>query len=128
MRDASDVMLAHLLAKVFATDTANHWVAGLAEAGIAAVEVCEDTFEEWLIKAGWVLPATDPNAGGYWRLPPMVEISGYESKLAAAPSIGENSVDVLKWAGFSDDQVQSLVSDGIVFSGQCAPVAPAPAQ
>ena len=112
------------LGKIAETRTSAEWLAALDEAGIPAMVV--NTLESLL---------TDPHleATGFWktmehptegtlRMPdPPYGFSATPSSIRRLPPrLGEHSVEVLREAGFSPDEIEKLVTTGVTKTAEAA--------
>jgi len=110
--------LSATLEAVFATASTAHWIQRLRTAGLSAAPADEDTYEEFLRRAGVLSPAVHPDYGPYWRLDPRVSFSRHEADRRPAAGLGEHTWSVLTELGCSDEEIQAIVGDGAAYSAE----------
>lgn len=96
-----------------AARSADDVVSQLTAAGVPAVEVAEETFDEWLIRQGVLLEAAHPAYGEYWRIPAKVTVSGSAPSLRPACAVGEHSVELLRELDRSKAEIDALIAKGV---------------
>jgi crotonobetainyl-CoA:carnitine CoA-transferase CaiB-like acyl-CoA transferase len=59
-----------------------------------------------------------PTQGAYWHMPPPTKLSGYRPGIDRfAPHPGEQSVEILRDAGYSEGEIEALLAAGVAIDG-----------
>lgn len=59
-----------------------------------------------------------PTQGGYWHMPPPTKLSGYRPGIDRfAPHPGEQSVEILRDAGYSTAEIETMIAAGVAIDG-----------
>jgi len=99
-----------------ATDSAEHWLARLAKAGVPCAPVLtrSDLLDHEQISANAILVETEhPQAGRLRQSRPAARFSAMpEVAYRGAPALGSDTATVLAEHGFSNDEIQALMSAG----------------
>jgi formyl-CoA transferase len=113
-RENNKEMIAFLDAK-FATKDRDHWNAALNKAGVTftTIATMDDVYNDEQAKAaGLVVKFED---GGSWTVNSPFEVDGQKKvtpKRVAA--VGQHTREVLKEAGYSEKEIEDMVSSGAV--------------
>ncbi|MDI3257690.1 MAG: CoA transferase [Kyrpidia sp.] len=112
------------LAEIFRRDTVQHWVSRLLEHGVPAGPVY--TFSQLyqdphLRERGMVLEVLHETAGNVRMVGLPIHFGRQEiQRPAAAPLLGEHTIQILKECGYSDEAIDRLVKRRIVHAPQRA--------
>jgi crotonobetainyl-CoA:carnitine CoA-transferase CaiB-like acyl-CoA transferase len=119
-RAAADEELAAELAAIFAVKDAVHWFAALDGRGVPC-EIASSTYARELFddpsmhERGWVARSEHADLGSVEHVAmPFSFSASNRPNLAGAPVTGEHSRAVLLDLGYSVDEVDALVADGVV--------------
>lgn len=112
------------LAEICATRTNAEWVALLAESNVphGPVNTLEDLFEDEQLNATGFWEEMDHPTEGKLRaagIPPRFSRTPPEIR-RHQPNLGEHSVEILQEAGFSEGDIEKLVSAGVTADGRSA--------
>lgn len=118
MRVAHRQEMVELLTEVFRTRSTDHWLRELQAVDILCSRVAtyEDVLQHPQVAAnGMIAEAIHPQLGAI-RMPgfPINSAEANADGFSAAPSRGQDTLIVLRAAGFSDEEVAGLVSQGAV--------------
>jgi crotonobetainyl-CoA:carnitine CoA-transferase CaiB-like acyl-CoA transferase len=107
-----------MLRPIIATRTTEDWMQFCARHGIPAGRVA--TLDEMVA----ALPKADHPVVGPWRvIPAPIWFSGAQSRpVTPAGRVGEETLAVLREAGFAPDQIEAMIESGAALT----PSAPAP--
>ncbi len=112
-----DVLMEELN-KVFKTNTTEHWLACLTEAGVPAgpiLDVCEMHQDPQALAREMVTEVNHPTVGVEKTLGAPVKFHGTPGGVkCAAPLLGEHSVEVLKELGYEQEVIDRLVAEEVV--------------
>jgi crotonobetainyl-CoA:carnitine CoA-transferase CaiB-like acyl-CoA transferase len=112
-REHSDV-LAGMLEEQFRGQTVAALEESLCQAGVPAARADEQTFEAFLYTQGLLTQSEDTEFGEYWRLPHRIRSSAWTVSGRPSPRLGENTHDLLRELGLTDEEVTSLAEGGVV--------------
>jgi crotonobetainyl-CoA:carnitine CoA-transferase CaiB-like acyl-CoA transferase len=115
-RDELTAAFEHILGE----QTSAHWLALLGAEGVPAAEVrdiAEVFADEQTQALGAVQELHHPTAGQYRTVGPPVrfDLQPFPYR-AAAPALGEHTLDVLTELGFDRDHVEALVAEGVALA------------
>ena len=121
-RKAREGELAALLEETFTTDTTSSWLEMLQQAGVVAGPIynMEQVYKNPQVLARQMLvDLEDPDLGTIHNIGIPVKLSGTPGQIRTrAPMLGEHSAEVLLEHGFSQSEVEGLVSGGAVVENQ----------
>jgi crotonobetainyl-CoA:carnitine CoA-transferase CaiB-like acyl-CoA transferase len=103
------------LAEIVAERTTKEWLDICARNDIpaSAVPSLDDVVNDPEAHRGVLLDADHPLVGGYRQIAPAVTMSKTPGSVRRhAPLVAENTVEVLRELGFSDEDIASLVASG----------------
>jgi len=112
--------LAGILQSVFSKMSRDYWIKILDEAGIPVAPVygVDEVFEDEYGKE-MVYEVRHPLLGALKQLREPSRLNSMNPvALSHPPLLGEHTVDVLKWLGYSDSEIKQLLSKGVVFQGK----------
>jgi len=114
--------LAAILDEVFGSRDWAEWRPLLEATGIAfgAVGTLDDIPRDTQMReSGALIPIDDPRAGAALTVNSPITIKG-EDKVPPrmAPAVGEHTVDVLREAGFDDQEIERLLKAGAIVQGK----------
>ena len=111
-------MLEKLLEKTFASHTFEQWLQKLEgkDTCVTPVKNLDETFDDPHVKANeLVTKLDDPELGSYMQLGIPIKLSATPGELSTkAPKLGENTFEILRCAGYSDEQISDFSNDGII--------------
>jgi len=71
--------------------------------------------DEQMVKSGALVPIDDPRAGASLTVSSPITIEGQEKvPPTLAPAIGQHTVEVLRAAGFAEDEIERLLRAGVI--------------
>ena len=112
-----DLLMTELNA-VFKTDTTEHWLECLTEAGVPAgpiLDISQMHQDPQALAREMVTEVEHPIAGKVKTLGAPVKFHGTPGGVkSAAPLLGEHSCEVLMEAGYTQRDVDQLIDDGVV--------------
>ena len=121
-RKAREDELAALLEETFTTDTTSDWLKMLEEAGVVAGPIynMDQVYKDPQVLARKMLvDLEDPDLGTIHNIGIPVKLSATPGQIRTrAPMLGEHSSEVLLERGFSQAEVDELVSAEVVFENQ----------
>jgi len=110
--------LLELVREVVKTKPTAYWRTGLDEVGVlnASVNTFSDYFEDEQVKARGLVSWVDHQSTGRIPMPKVPALPEAEegSEKAHSPHIGEDSREVLSRLGYDEDEIETLITDGIV--------------
>ena len=109
-----DEQHASLLQAAFLEREAVSWVERFREGGVPAVIADAEHFEEFLLRNGLLEPVTHPGFGDYFRPRPRVRSPHATSVRGDACTLGQHSEAVLSDLGYSYEEQQALVRNGVI--------------
>ena len=112
-----------LRARMLATKTTAEWLNLLERYDVPAMpyNTIDSVFHDPHLKAvGLFEKADHPTEGSYWRMTHQTKFSAYQpSPRVEAPHVGQNSSQVLRECGFSDDEISALIrSETVIDSSE----------
>ena len=114
--------MAALLEETFTTDTTSSWLEMLQQAGVVAGPIynMEQVYKNPQVLARQMLVDLEgPDLGTIHNIGIPVKLSGTPGQIRTrAPMLGEHSAEVLLEHGFSQSEVEGLVSGGAVVENQ----------
>jgi crotonobetainyl-CoA:carnitine CoA-transferase CaiB-like acyl-CoA transferase len=117
-RRANARLLTALLDEVFATKDWAAWSPTLEKTGVAfgVVGKLDDIPHDVQMRAsGALMPIDDPRAGAAFTVSSPLQVGGEEKvPPTLAPEIGQHTVEVLRAAGISAEQIERLLQDGVI--------------
>ncbi len=119
-RQANARTLVAELDAIFATQDRDHWGEALTEAGVTWAPIAEmaDAVHDPQLRANHAFATIDHPDGSFETLNTPFRIEGADVAVRGpAPAVGGDSAEILAAAGFSADEVQSLVDTGVVVDG-----------
>ncbi|MEO6122349.1 MAG: CoA transferase [Ilumatobacteraceae bacterium] len=111
---ADDDALSGLLAKRFAQDTAQSWVARLGRHGVPVSATSSDSFDLWLEQHDMLTAAEHEDFPPFYQMVRKVGFADRPAVPRPVCSVGEHTRDILVELGFDDLAIQALVEDGAV--------------
>ena len=121
-RKARQDELADLLEETFTKDTTSHWLKILEEAGVVAGPIynMDQVYKDPQVLARKMLvDLEDSDLGTIHNIGIPVKLSGTPGQIRTrAPMLGEHSAEVLREHGFSQSEVDQLVSGNVVVENQ----------
>jgi crotonobetainyl-CoA:carnitine CoA-transferase CaiB-like acyl-CoA transferase len=107
--------------KALASKTTAEWLAIFERHDIPAMpyHTLESIWDDPHLKAvGFFERVEHPTQGAYWHMPPPTKLSAYRAGIERhAPHYGEQSVEILREAGYSAKEIESLIAAGVVTDG-----------
>ncbi|MEV7384348.1 CaiB/BaiF CoA transferase family protein [Streptomyces lydicus] len=120
-RVAHREQLTDLLSEVFAEAPSGHWLARLEESGVpcSPINRLEDVFKDpQVTHNGSIIQLRHPVHGGYPVPNLPIRFHGTPAQPRGyAPRLGEHSREVLESSGFSPEEVDRLLAQGVVLEG-----------
>ena len=121
-RKARQDELAALLEEIFVTDTTANWLKMLEEAGVVAGPIynMDQVYKDPQVRArNMLVDLEDPDLGTVHNIGIPVKLSVTPGQIRTrAPMLGEHSAEVLLEHGFCQQEVDELVSAGVVLGNQ----------
>ena len=121
-RKAREKELAALLEGTFSTQNTEHWLQLLDEAGVVAGPIynMEQVYRDPQVLAREMLVDTeDPDLGTIHNIGVPVKLSSTPGSIRRrAPALGEHSAEILLERGFTEEEVDGLLSAGTVLGNQ----------
>ena len=121
-RKAREEELAALLEETFSTQDTAHWLQMLDDAGVVAGPIynMEQVYRDPQVLAREMLVDThDPELGTIHNIGVPVKLSATPGRIRRrAPALGEHSAEVLLERGFSQDEVDTLLAEGVILGNQ----------
>lgn len=121
-RKAREEELAALLEETFATQDTSHWLQLLDEAGVVAGPIynMEQVYHDPQVLAREMLVDThDPELGTIHNIGVPVKLSATPGSIRRrAPALGEHSAEVLLERGFTQEEVDALLLEGVILGNQ----------
>ncbi len=121
-RKAREEELAALLEQTFSTEDTEHWLELLDSAGVVAGPIynMEQVYRDPQVLAREMLVHTeDPDLGTMKNIGVPVKLSSTPGSIRRrAPALGEHSSEILLERGFSQDEVDGLLADGVILANQ----------
>ena len=121
-RKAREAELAALLEQTFGAQDTAHWLELLDEAGVVAGPIynMEQVYRDPQVLAREMLVDTDdPELGTIHNIGVPVKLSATPGGIRRrAPALGEHSAEVLLERGFGREEVDALVTDGVILLNQ----------
>ena len=121
-RKARQDELADLLEETFTKDTTSNWLKMLEEAGVVAGPIynMDQVYKDPQVLARKMLvDLEDSDLGTIHNIGIPVKLSGTPGQIRTrAPMLGEHSAEVLREHGFSQSEVDQLVSGNVVVENQ----------
>lgn len=116
--------ICRMLAAKIATRTTSQWLAAFEAADIPAMPLhtVESLLEDpHLIDTGFFRQLEHPTEGAIQTFAPIGKWSVSPARLRRhAPLLGEHSAELLREAGYSDDEVEGLIRDGVTAGAHAA--------
>lgn len=110
--------LYQLLEKIMLTKKTDEWLKVLEEADIPAMpmNIPEDLLvDPHLTETNFFEKTNHPSEGEYWNMRFPATFSKTPVKTSRyAPRLGEHSKEILKEAGFSEEEIQSFIDDEVI--------------
>ena len=121
-RKAREDELASLLEETFSTQDTAHWLQMLDEAGVVAGPIynMEQVYNDPQVLAREMLvDIHDPELGTIHNIGVPVKLSATPGSIRhRAPALGEHSAEVLLERGFTQGDVDALLSEGVILANQ----------
>ena len=121
-RKAREDELASLLEETFSTQDTAHWLQMLDEAGVVAGPIynMEQVYNDPQVLAREMLvDIHDPELGTIHNIGVPVKLSATPASIRhRAPALGEHSAEVLLERGFTQGDVDALLSEGVILANQ----------
>ncbi len=121
-RKARERELADLLEETFSTQDTEQWLELLDNAGVVAGPIynMEQVYRDPQVLAREMLVDTeDPELGTIHNIGVPVKLSATPGRIRRrAPALGEHSREILLEHGFSQEEVDNLLEDGVVLGNQ----------
>ncbi len=121
-RKAREHELAALLEETFSTQDTEDWLELLDAAGVVAGPIynMEQVYRDPQVLAREMLVDThDPELGTLHNIGVPVKLSSTPGSIRRrAPALGEHSVEVLLERGFTQEEVASLLAEGVILGSQ----------
>ena len=121
-RKAREKELAALLEETFSANDTAHWLQLLDDAGVVAGPIynMEQVYQDPQVLAREMLVDThDPVLGTIHNIGVPVKLSATPGSIRRrAPALGEHSAEVLLERGFTQNEVDALLSQGVILANQ----------
>ena len=121
-RKAREEELAALLEETFSANDTAHWLQLLDDAGVVAGPIynMEQVYQDPQVLAREMLVDThDPVLGTIHNIGVPVKLSATPGSIRRrAPALGEHSAEVLLERGFTQNEVDALLSQGVILANQ----------
>ena len=121
-RKAREEELAALLEETFSTQDTAHWLQLLDDAGVVAGPIynMEQVYQDPQVLARKMLVDTeDPELGTVHNIGVPVKLSATPGSIRRrAPALGEHSAEILLERGFSEEEVEGLLAEGVILANQ----------
>ena len=121
-RKAREQELADLLEETFSAQDTEHWLELLDNAGVVAGPIynMEQVYRDPQVLAREMLVDTeDPELGTIHNIGVPVKLSATPGKIRRrAPALGEHSTEILLEHGFTQEDVENLLSGGVILGNQ----------
>ena len=121
-RKAREGELAALLEETFSTQDTAHWLQLLDDAGVVAGPIynMEQVYRDPQVLARKMLVDTeDPELGTVHNIGVPVKLSATPGSIRRrAPALGEHSAEILLERGFSEEEVEGLLAEGVILANQ----------
>ena len=121
-RKAREKELAALLEETFSAHDTAHWLKLLDDAGVVAGPIynMEQVYQDPQVLAREMLVDThDPDLGTIHNIGVPVKLSATPGSIRRrAPALGEHSAEVLLERGFTQSEVDALLSQGVILANQ----------
>ena len=121
-RKAREEELAALLEETFSTQDTSHWLELLDAAGVVAGPIynMEQVYQDPQVLARDMLVDTeDPELGTIRNIGVPVKLSATPGSIRRrAPALGEHSAEILMEHGFTQNEVDALLTDGVILANQ----------
>ena len=121
-RKAREKELAALLEETFSAHDTAHWLQLLDDAGVVAGPIynMEQVYQDPQVLAREMLVDThDPVLGTIHNIGVPVKLSATPGSIRRrAPALGEHSAEVLLERGFTQSEVDALLSEGVILANQ----------
>ena len=110
------------LTDLFACHDADYWQQLFMAAGVGCVRADGDAPSEFWLRdeqsaaLGLTAEVEHPSWGKYRRHGPMVLFDGQRHPLQGPPLAGEHNSELLRACGYSDEQIERLESDGVIWN------------
>ena len=121
-RKAREKELAALLEETFSANDTAHWLQLLDDAGVVAGPIynMEQVYQDPQVLAREMLVDThDPVLGTIHNIGVPVKLSATPGSIRRrAPALGEHSAEVLLERGFTQSEVDALLSQGVILANQ----------
>ena len=121
-RKAREEELAALLEETFSTQDTAHWLKLLDDAGVVAGPIynMEQVYRDPQVLARKMLVDTeDPELGTVHNIGVPVKLSATPGSIRRrAPALGEHSAEILLERGFSEEEVEGLLAEGVILANQ----------
>ena len=121
-RKAREEELAALLEETFSAQDTSHWLELLDAAGVVAGPIynMEQVYQDPQVLARNMLVDTqDPELGTIHNIGVPVKLSATPGSIRRrAPALGEHSAEILMEHGFTQNEVDGLLAEGIILANQ----------
>lgn len=117
MRNLNQPEIEKMLCEIFSHKSTEEWLELLEKNGIPAARInnMKDLFSDPQVAARKMLiPVDDDDKVSVAGNPIKMSNHDTPESRPAAPKLGQNCLDVLKEAGFSDDEIKAFKADGVI--------------